>query len=505
VSHGADSSTDGSDRGARSNGDATVETRDHDRDRTAGDRAGAGLHDRGQDEPEVLDLVGIGFGPSNLGLAIAIGEHNRTSSRPLTATFLERQAAFGWHRGMLIGDATMQVSFLKDLVTMRNPSSDYSFLTYLQSRGRLVEFINHKVLFPLRIEFHDYLEWAASRLSHVVEYGQTVVGVEPVPSGSAGADANDGSGEIVAFDVITTAGVRRARNIAVAVGLAPSVPFGATLSDRVWHNLDLLPKAGAFPRDPAPRRMVVVGAGQSAAEAVAYLHEQFPTAEVCSVFTRYGYAPSDDSPFANRIFDPEAVDVYFDADDDVKRMLFDYHRNTNYSVVDAELIDELYRREYRERVQGRRRLKMMNASRIIAVDENPDGLHISIESLPNGRVENLEADALVYATGYRPRDTMQLLGKAAELVERQADGSPVVHRDYRLGLERPARAGIYVQGGTEHSHGISSSLLSNVAVRTGEIVDSVVAHRPATPPSPSPSVTPRSLRPVPTAGVSASN
>jgi L-ornithine N5-oxygenase len=40
-----------------------------------------------------------------------------------------------------------------------------------------------------------------------------------------------------------------------------------------------------------------------------------------------------------------------------------------------------------------------------------------------------------------------------------------------------------VQGGTEHSHGISSSLLSNVAVRTGEIVASVADHRPVDTPA----------------------
>src|SRR5688500_19564425 len=122
-------------------------------------------------ELPVYDIVGIGFGPANLAMAAALAEHNAAADRDrvVTGHFLERQPAFGWHRGMLIGDATMQVSFLKDLVTMRNPSSDYSFLHYLQSRGRLVEFINHKVLFPLRIEFHDYLEWAAERMSHAVE------------------------------------------------------------------------------------------------------------------------------------------------------------------------------------------------------------------------------------------------------------------------------------------------------------------------------------------------
>jgi len=431
-----------------------------------------------EDDADVEDIVGIGFGPSNLALAIAVDEHNRRSPRRLRATFLERQPAFGWHRGMLIDDATMQVSFLKDLVTMRNPTSDFGFLPYLQERGRLVEFINHKTLFPLRIEFHDYLEWAAARLDHAVRYGEHVLGVRPVH--------RESDGRVVAFDVVSEGpggrSARRARNVVVAVGLAPRLPAGATTGPRVWHNRDLLPRADALPRDPAPRRFMVVGAGQSAAEAVAYFHEKFPTAEVCSVFARYGYAPADDSPFANRIFDPGAVDDYFGSDDDVKRMLFDYHRNTNYSVVDGDLIEELYRREYRERVQGRRRLRIMNVARVVGTDQQGEhgerGVRVQVQSLTTRAVETLDVDALVYATGYRPVDPGSLLGEAGALVERRADGSPVVHRDYRLQLTRPCgAAAVYVQGGTEHSHGISSSLLSNVAVRTGEILASVVARR----------------------------
>src|ERR1041384_4867731 len=95
----------------------------------------------------IYDIVGIGFGPSNLALAIALTEHNEQAETPVTAVFLERQQAFGSHRGMLLDDATMQVSFLKDLVTMRNPTSRFSFLNYLHERGRLVDFINHKTLF----------------------------------------------------------------------------------------------------------------------------------------------------------------------------------------------------------------------------------------------------------------------------------------------------------------------------------------------------------------------
>jgi L-ornithine N5-oxygenase len=424
---------------------------------------------------DVLDIIGIGFGPSNLGLAIAVDEHNRAGGPPLSATFIERQPTFGWHRGMLLDDATMQVSFLKDLVTMRNPVSDFSFLSYLRERDRLIEFINHKVLFPLRIEFHDYLDWVAERLASYVTYGRTVVDVVPV--------VDDGT--VVAFDVVSDDGsgartTRRGRNVVVAVGLSPSLPPGTTLGPRIWHNLDLLPRVAAFARDPEPRRFVVVGAGQSAAECVAYLHDEFASAEVCSVYARFGYAPADDSPFANRIFDPDAVDMYFGADEPVKRMLFDYHRNTNYSVVDGELIEELYRREYQERVKGARRLRMMNASRVVEVDDSGDTLKVSVQAMPTGEVEILDTDVLVYATGYRPGDAVRLLGRAGDLVERRPDGAPTVHRDYRLGLQAPSLASVYVQGGTEHSHGISSSLLSNVAIRTGEIVESVAGRRMAT-------------------------
>jgi len=36
---------------------------------------------------------------------------------------------------------------------------------------------------------------------------------------------------------------------------------------------------------------------------------------------------------------------------------------------------------------------------------------------------------------------------------------------------------MYLQGGTEHTHGITSSLLSNGAIRSNEILQSVIARR----------------------------
>ncbi|SDR27352.1 lysine N(6)-hydroxylase/L-ornithine N(5)-oxygenase family protein [Thermostaphylospora chromogena] len=428
----------------------------------------------------ILDLAGIGFGPSNLALAVALAERDADGRAPrdrLSAVFLEKQERFGWHRGMLIDGATMQVSFLKDLVTMRNPASRYSFVSYLHAKGRLADFINCKTLFPTRAEFHDYLEWVAADFADVVRYGAEVVTVRPVA---------DDDGEIAFLDIVVQRGgtdgdltAYRARNIVLAAGLRPALPPGVVTGERVWHSQELLPRLADLP-EREPRRFVVVGAGQSAAEAAEYLHRRYPTAEVCAVFARYGYSPADDSPFANAIFDPAAVDAFYAAPREVKDMLLDYHANTNYSVVDVDLLHELYRRVYAEKTAGAPRLRVMNVSKVTDVDAGPSGVTVRVTSLATGRSETLAADAVVYCTGYRPVDPLDLLGAAGEYCLRDEDGRLRVDRDHRVLTSPGMRCGIYLQGATEHTHGITSTLLSTTAVRAGEIVRSLLDREPAT-------------------------
>ncbi|WP_250008417.1 lysine N(6)-hydroxylase/L-ornithine N(5)-oxygenase family protein [Actinoplanes sp. M2I2] len=430
-------------------------------------------------ERPVHDLVGVGFGPSNLALAIAITEHNANlrwapGANAVTATFVERQPHFGWHRGMLLEDATMQVSFLKDLVTLRNPKSDFSFLCYLQSRDRLIDFINQKNFFPTRMEFHDYLQWAAELVDGDVAYGREVVAIEPVFRGDEVAFF-----DVVAADVTGSAEplVHRTRNLVLGTGLVPRLPEGVVADDRIWHTRDLLPSAENLKARTSPaERFVVVGAGQSAAEAVDYLHREFPRAEVNAVITRYGYSPADDSAFANRIFDPAAVDDYFVASAQVKQMMLDYHGNTNYSVVDQDLIEDLYRRVYQEKVRGEQRLRLLNVSRVTEAVRVGDRVRTVVESMITGDRTVLDADAVVFATGYRTPDPSALLGDLAAECRRDEAGQIVVSRDYRMDTSARIRAGVYLQGGTEHTHGLSSSLLSNTSIRSAEILDSIVQH-----------------------------
>jgi L-ornithine N5-oxygenase len=313
------------------------------------------------------------------------------------------------------------------------------------------------------VEFHDYLEWAAARFDDLVRYDHEVTQVRQLADG---------------FEVTACGTTFSAHNLVLGVGMEPNLPDGAVLGERVWHNRDLLDR---IDRVTNPRRLAVIGAGQSAAEVTKFLHERFPEAEICGIFSRYGYSPSDDSPFANRVFDPAAVDQYFVAPDEVKRRIVDYHGNTNYSVVDTDLIEELYRRVYREKVLGTERLRIHNVSRVAEVVQTGRLVRVTVESLTTREELVLDCDAVVYATGYRPIDPLRLLGEIAGSCRLDEAGRVRVGRDYRIMTEPDLRPGIYLQGGTEHTHGISSSLLSTTVIRAGEILQSITTHRDAGP------------------------
>ncbi|MFF5019740.1 lysine N(6)-hydroxylase/L-ornithine N(5)-oxygenase family protein [Streptomyces sp. NPDC001165] len=419
-----------------------------------------------------VHVLGIGFGPANIALAAALSEQPRPAGEaPLTARFFEKKPDFSWHPDMLLEGATMQIAFLKDLVTQRNPVSPLSFVAYLSAQGRLSDFINHQTLFPTRIEFHDYLEWAAGHFADQVEYGAEAVSVRPRL-----ADGRIDGFEVQVHHASTgLLAVYRARSVVVAPGLTPYLPEGVVPGERIWHSGSFLSSLDRLPKGAAPRRFVVIGAGQSAAEVTDHLHRTFPAAEVCSVFSGFGYTPTDDSPFVNQIFDPATVDLFHAAPVAARQSVFGRHRATNYSVVDLDLVEELYRRAYQEKVAGRERLRFLRGSRVTEAVALENEVKVTVESLVEGTRQVLGADAVVYATGYRPAELAGMLGKAAPLLERDERGELIVERDYRARLALDCDGGLYLQGGTEHSHGITSSLISNAAMRAGDIAQSLMA------------------------------
>jgi L-ornithine N5-oxygenase len=421
----------------------------------------------------VYDVVGIGFGPSNLSLAVALKDFDGAGSRPLKAAFFESQPSFGWHRNMLLPSSKMQVSFLKDLATFRNPASRFSFVSYLHSNGRLAQFVNNCDFFPTRAEFHGYLEWVAANFADSVAYGANITSITPVRG--SGPD-----GPIDRLRIHVASGSAptfvESRNVVIATGLVPKMPDGFVQDEHVWHSSEFL---GKFRQSAAAElsHVAVVGAGQSAAEIARFCYDAAPNATVTAVVPSYGYSIADNTPFANQVFDPDAVDDYYFSEQYAKDKFWHYHRNTNYSVVDGDVIRSLYQRKYDDDVRGVERLRFMELSRVTAVKRSGDDTRITVQSLANGRSDDLDVNVVVCATGYEPMGVEGMLGDVDRYCVRDSRGRYLVERDYRLATTEDLQCGIYLQGGTEHTHGLSSSLLSNLAVRSGEIVESISRNR----------------------------
>jgi lysine N6-hydroxylase len=80
-----------------------------------------------RDHTTPYEFIAIGLGPFNLSLACLM-----EPLREHRCLFLEQNAQFDWHPGMLLDDATLQNPFLADLVTLADPTSRYSRPVSLQ-------------------------------------------------------------------------------------------------------------------------------------------------------------------------------------------------------------------------------------------------------------------------------------------------------------------------------------------------------------------------------------
>jgi L-ornithine N5-oxygenase len=413
------------------------------------------------------DVIGVGFGPSNLALAIALSERVQDARSKCRFHFIEKQPKFVWHGGMLLPGADMQISFLKDLVSLRDPTSPLTFVNYLHKKGRLEDFINCKTFYPSRTEFNDYLRWVAAHFRTLCSYGETTIAVEPVTSGQCITSLRVRSRSVSGHETI-----RHARNLVVAVGGLPYIPpiFQTAANDaRLIHSsryLDAIETLG-LAREGA--RAVVVGGGQSAAEVTLDLSNRFPQLNIDLVFRGQALKPSDSSPFVNEIFNPPYTDFVFSQTDEHRDMFVRAFRNTNYAVVDPDLLDQLYKMIYQHKVEGQQRIVLRPRSEVTDVVVAANGIEIGTKDRFSGVRERHRYDVIILATGYERSSRHSFLEPLAPYI---ADFS--VDRAYQLATVPAFKPQIYLQGYSEASHGLSDTLLSVVAIRSQEIADSLL-------------------------------
>jgi L-ornithine N5-oxygenase len=418
-----------------------------------------------------FDLVGIGFGPSGIALAAAIedqveaGADNGISR----VRFLERQADSTWQRGLLLRETDIQHHFLRDLATPRNPRSRFTFANYLKEKDRIYDF--GELVFGAsggavgRLEWSDYLLWAAGLLEPYVSYQQEIVGLAPV---------FDDAGSAL-IEVTTSSDSYLAEQLVCCTGRKQKVPelFSDRLGSTIFHATDFVPSIAPIARD-GEWRFAVVGSGQSAAEVLTYLHGAFPNSHMASVHRSLGFRYVDLCQFSNEIFHPQEIDYFYALPAERRHRLLEDARYTNYGAVDAQIADTLYRKIYEDQVLGQRRIELLRHSQILDLRSTGDVHQLRVEDANTGRGSTLEADFIILCTGQTEELFPAMLEPLREQIETDEEGAPRLTRDYRVVTHPELQAPIYLSGMCERTHGASDSTsFSMMALRAQRILESM--------------------------------
>lgn len=413
-----------------------------------------------------VELLAVGAGPANLALAVALEELG-VDGLAENSLFIERGQTVEWQRGLLLPWTKSQVAFAKDLVTLRNPRSRFTFLNYLRSVGRLDDFINMGSFTPYRVEVSGYLRWVSESLRKVrLQLGCDCVSVEPVrnPAGAlTGWLTRLGDGSTIS-----------SRYLVIGAGRDPYVPteFAQLPADRVIHSTQYRSRVAALDKSKH-HRVAVVGAAQSAAEMFRATQIDLPNSDVSWVMRSIGLRAYDTNKFTNELYYPSYIDKFFEARQEGRDQILREMHLTNYSGVESDLLQELYTSMYLDRLAGVEQRRLVPMTDIVGARSDGDEVVLELSDRKTGTVSELRRDLVLLGTGF-VREMPRLVRGLSDAIGLDRIE---VNRQYRLQLDEPSDAACYLQGVNEATHGIADSLLSVLGNRAGDIAQDILAHR----------------------------
>ena len=417
----------------------------------------------------VYDLVGVGIGPFNLGLAALTDPLD-----DVDAVFVDENDGFAWHPGMMIEGATIQVPFLADLVTMADPTSRFGFVNWLKTTGRLYPFYIRESFYPLRAEYDAYCRWVAGRLD-TLRWGRRVTSVDARPDGTYVVTSRRGADGAVE--------TWHARHVVLGTGTAPRLPEALQhLADRcgpdgpVTHSADYL---AARDRLRAAESVTIVGSGQSAAEIYRDLLGTTrvgdrPGHRLDWITRSPRFFPMEYTKLTLELTSPEYTDHFHSLPRETRDRVGREQRSL-YKGISGDLVDDVYDTLYRLSVDGPVDSTLLTETELVGAVEIDDGLtddgglELTLRHAQLGTTTARRTHALVVATGYAAR-VPGFLEPIADSLDHDDLGRLAVARDYSID---GGRGRVFVQNAEEHTHGLTAPDLGVGAWRNASIVASI--------------------------------
>jgi len=415
----------------------------------------------------IKDIIGVGIGPFNLGLAALTSHHPE-----LDVEFIERRQEFNWHSGMLLPGATLQVPFLADLVTMADPTHPLSYLNYLKQHDRLYQFYYYETFLVPRSEYNHYCQWAAGKLENCA-YGETVVDVKylkDIECFTIQSQLNEG-------EVKT----RYSRDLSIGVGTIPWLPQWAKSTNhslvqhsaRFGHMREQLAKCNS---------VTVVGSGQSAAECVLNLYrdlslEQIEAGARVNWVTRSaGFHPMEASKLGQECFTPAYMHYFHTLSREKRRSIVEgqgqlYKGISGYTI--AEIFDLLYERSIGGRSPG---LSLYSNSQVneVVISVNNQEMEVQCYQSQQEQTFHLRTNAVICATGYAHQWPKWLNDLKGSVLATDEHGDLIVEKDFIAQRCDQGVGRVFVQNPEIFQHGVGGPDLGMGAYRNASIINQVL-------------------------------
>ncbi|HEY9243443.1 MAG TPA: NAD(P)-binding domain-containing protein [Streptosporangiaceae bacterium] len=400
---------------------------------------------------DVVDVAIVGAGPYGLSVAA----HLRAAGVSL------RQFGYPMHlwRSMM-----PQGMFLKSqgfASNLSDPASTHTLEAFCLATARPYRDYGLPVSLDTFLAYGDWFQAA-----HAPDLEETLVTEVSGQGGAFTLNLADGS-TARARQVVVAAGVQ---HFAVVPDLLAGLPPAVCTHSSAHTDLS------AF----TGKRVIVVGAGQSALESAALLHENGATVQVVARRAKVawnGQPLALDRPLLQRLREPEAglgsgwSTWFYSEHPEVFRHLPEstrvYRSRTALGPAGASWL--------RERVEGQ--VPVLTSHILEGAEAMTDSVALTFRT-PNGTTARLTADHVIAATGYRPDlERLTFLEPAIRKQLETVAGAPAVRRDYQTSVP-----GLYVAGpavaatmgpvmrfvfGTKHAaHTVARGVMANMGSRS---------------------------------------
>ncbi|ALX50657.1 lysine N(6)-hydroxylase/L-ornithine N(5)-oxygenase family protein [Lentibacillus amyloliquefaciens] len=410
---------------------------------------------------KLYDIIGVGIGPYNLGLAALLD-----NTPEIEGLFFDKTPKFEWHPGMLIERMNLTTPFLGDLVTFADPTSRFTYINYLHEHNRLYQFYFYNKFQIPRQEYNHYLQWVANQLEQL-HFGYEVIDVIDHENTA------EPHYEVVVKDTASEKQLSYfAKNIAMATGSEPFVLDSMTghHNEDVLHTNRYMYEKENLVESP---HITVIGSGQSAIEVFLYLlKEQENNVFQLTLFTRSsGLFQLEKAKFGQEYFSPDFVS-YFHSLGFKQRLDTLDTLGTLRKGINPQTLMELYETLYHKTIgQKPQPVIIQPNTEVKNISRQNDTYILRCHQWQKENSFDYETNKVILATGYKPHIPAWFYDRFKDKIVWEDEDHYKVTRDYQLVFHDQRDHRFFTMTNLEHSHGTAATNLGLAIQKNIKIVN----------------------------------